>query len=206
MNYMKNRILSMLVLLITAATGAWADGSGDCGSGVTWSLSDGVLTISKTGAGTGKMTLYEAKSDIPWNSSASTITSVTIGDGVTYIGYYAFCDCTNLTTVTIPSSMTGIGNYAFQGCTGLETVTVEAASASLGADVFIYYDNDSQKHDLPNLTAIYVPADKVDTYKTNWSNYAALIQASPDLTPDATGKVWTLASMPAYNVQLVAEY
>ena len=41
------------------------------------------------------------------------ITSVTIPDGVTSVGNYAFCDCQKLTQVTVPSSVTRIGTFAF---------------------------------------------------------------------------------------------
>ena len=53
---MRRKLLSLLVLLMTAATGAWAQGpwnSGDC----TVTLSGGVLTVSKT-SGTGAMANY----------------------------------------------------------------------------------------------------------------------------------------------------
>ncbi|MDE5614130.1 MAG: leucine-rich repeat domain-containing protein, partial [Treponemataceae bacterium] len=43
----------------------------------------------------------------------TNLTSVTIGDGMTSIGDYAFDGCTSLTSVTIPTSVTEIGEYAF---------------------------------------------------------------------------------------------
>ena len=53
------------------------------------------------------------------------LTSVTIGNSVTIIGYYAFEGCTSLTSVTIPNSVTNIGFNAFRGCTGLTSISVE---------------------------------------------------------------------------------
>ena len=38
-----------------------------------------------------------------------------IPNSVTYIGSYAFSNCSGLTSVTIPNSVTGIGRYAFSG-------------------------------------------------------------------------------------------
>ena len=45
--------------------------------------------------------------------------AVTIPDGVTSIGSYAFYNCSGLQSVTIPDSVTSIGRYAFSGCTNL---------------------------------------------------------------------------------------
>jgi len=79
-----------------------------CGDGVTWNLTDGVLTISKTGEGTGAMTNY-SRGGAPWYANRESITSIYLGDGVTSIGSFAFCQCAFLTSVTIPNSMTTIG-------------------------------------------------------------------------------------------------
>ena len=54
----------------------------------------------------------------------TSLTSVTIPDSVTSIGYGAFCDCTSLTSVTIPNSVTSIGNYAFYCGSSLTSITI----------------------------------------------------------------------------------
>ena len=46
------------------------------------------------------------------------LASITIPDGVTRIGEFAFF-CSGLTSVTIPASVTHIGEFAFSGCGAL---------------------------------------------------------------------------------------
>ena len=55
------------------------------------------------------------------------MTSVTIPEGVTKIGDYAFQYCSSLTSVTIPEGVTTIGEGAFYGCSALTSVTFEGA-------------------------------------------------------------------------------
>ena len=66
------------------------------------------------------------------------LTSVTIGNSVTIIGDYAFSGCTNLTNVTIPNSVTNIGYRAFLYCSGLTSVTIGNGVTSLGD--WAFYD------------------------------------------------------------------
>ena len=49
------------------------------------------------------------------------LTSVTIPEGVTTIGEYAFRGCQSLTSVQLPSTLQTIGNDVFKG-TDLQTV------------------------------------------------------------------------------------
>jgi hypothetical protein len=53
-----------------------------------------------------------------------TDTVVTIPDGVTHIGRFAFTDCHELESVMIPDSVTSIGYYAFRMCLNLTRVTI----------------------------------------------------------------------------------
>ena len=55
-------------------------------------------------------------------SDCTSLTSVTIGNGVTHIGYRAFDGCSRLTSITIPDSVTSMAGSAFTGCTGLTSV------------------------------------------------------------------------------------
>ena len=68
--------------------------------------------------------------------SCTSLTSVTIPDSVTSIGYEAFGGCTNLTSVTFGNSVTSIGLDAFSNCTSLTNVTIPNSVTSIGSDAF----------------------------------------------------------------------
>ena len=50
------------------------------------------------------------------------VENLTIPDGVTHIGDYAFVWCSGLTSVTVPDSVKNIGNYAFSNCHSLQSL------------------------------------------------------------------------------------
>lgn len=142
--------LTFTLVLSLGATAAAAQTSGVCGDGLTWTLTDGTLTIS----GTGDMYDYvsvDAVTDdprAPWEPLKDSVTKVVLSQGVTSIGDYAFegCavtgveipasvtrigmsafrDCVDLTGVTIPDSVTSFGSYIFSGCTGLTSAVLPA--------------------------------------------------------------------------------
>ena len=66
----------------------------------------------------------------------SRLTSVTVPNSVTSIGYAAFEYCTGLTSVTIPNSVTSIGGAAFSNCSGLTSVTIPNSVTSIGGSAF----------------------------------------------------------------------
>lgn len=93
--------------------------SGSCGDNLTWTLEDGVLTIS----GNGAMEDYTYNT-VPWKGME--ITSAVIENGVTSICDYAFYKCTTLKTVSLPASVVELGYSAFSDCTELEALTIPA--------------------------------------------------------------------------------
>jgi hypothetical protein len=142
---MKQKLLLTFALLLTAVMGAWAESwtSGAC----TVTLEGTILTVS----GSGAMADYGGGSQ-PWKDYRTSISSIVIEDGVTYIGNNAFngCNNANLTSVTLPASVTEIGSYAFNGCTYLATVTFASGSqlTSIGSYAFLN----------SGLTSITIPA------------------------------------------------
>lgn len=161
---MKNRLLSILLVLLMALTllpiGALAEGDNKCGEDLTWNLDEiGILTIS----GTGDMYDYSEDYLAPWNEHCLEITNVTISDGVTSIGSYAFCycsvksitlpfglkhigssaffNCPNIQQINIPDSVEYIDPYAFSCCKGLHTVQLPASLTLISEELFAECDN-----------------------------------------------------------------
>lgn len=160
---MKKRLLSILLVLLTALTllplGALADDNNKCGENLTWKFADGILTIS----GTGDMYDYSEDYLAPWNEHCLEITNVTISDGVTSIGSYAFCycsvksitlpfglkhigasaffNCPNIQQINIPDSVEHIDPYAFSFCKGLHTVQLPSSLTLISEELFAECDN-----------------------------------------------------------------
>lgn len=160
---MKNRLLSILLVLLMALTllplGALADENSKCGESLTWELKGGTLSID----GTGEMYDYSEDYLAPWNEYCLEITNVTISDGVTSIGSYAFCycsvksitlpfglkhigssaffNCPNIQQINIPDSVEYIDPYAFSCCKGLHTVQLPASLTLISEELFAECDN-----------------------------------------------------------------
>lgn len=103
-------------------------------------------------------------------SNCSSLSSVTLGTGLTYLPTESFLSCTSLTSVTIPAGVTTIYDDCFKYCSGLTSMTF------LGENPPV----------LGNATAIaaasrtfpiYVPSTAVNAYKTVWPDYAGRIFA-----------------------------
>ena len=118
--------------------------SGTSSDGLTWSLTQDnsgnytVLTISGTGAmktygHTTDGTTTTWRTDAPWGWQ---LTSVTIGNGVTSIGNFAFIGCQSLATATIGNSVATIGENAFDHCDAMTSVTLPASVTSLNQGAF----------------------------------------------------------------------
>ncbi|MDB4761254.1 leucine-rich repeat domain-containing protein [Akkermansiaceae bacterium] len=65
-----------------------------------------------------------------------SLTSITIGDGVTSIGDGAFFQCNSLTSITIPDSVTSIGKSAFSRCSSLSAITFLGNAPKIGDNAF----------------------------------------------------------------------
>ena len=95
---------------------------GDCGQSAIWTLEDGVLTISGTGAFAGFYVDNGRKSY--WEKHLDDIKKIVIENGITNVGSFAFDGCRNATEVFIPDSVVEVGYGAFTDCASLETVVL----------------------------------------------------------------------------------
>ena len=133
--------------------------SGTCGAqgnNLTWALDcNGTFTVS----GSGDMADYSFYT-APWSPYMTSVQSVSISEGVTHIGNYAFYD-SSIRSVNLPNSVTSIGNDAFAYCDKLTTVTIPSSVTSIGSLAF--YGSDCP------LTDIYVNWTTTATIPT-WSN------------------------------------
>ena len=133
---MRNKLTLLLVCSLMAMS-SFAQTSGECGENLTWNFDSesGTLTIS----GTGEMIDYSdfaSRQSAPWFSHGNSIKKITIQDGVTTIGNWAFAGCYGLLSVTIPNSIISFGNYAFYSCEELTTVTIPSSVINIGRAAF----------------------------------------------------------------------
>lgn len=174
-------------------TATFATG-GLCGANAWWDLSeDGtVLTISGSGAmyDYGYTTVNSLwRTNAPWGWQ--NITSVTIGDGVTSIGNYAFIGAQNLASVTIGNSVASIGIGAINHCDEMTTITLPASVNTIGYAAFencqalttIYINNtgavsltgsNNNHFNAPNLEHIVfsTPSGALANTTGHWTHYA----------------------------------
>ena len=106
--------------------------TGNCGDNLTWTLYDGTLTIS----GTGAMSTFDRDTQ-PWAAYKSDIRHVIVEDGVTSVSEEAFYKCTALETVVIADSVTAIGNWAFSYCASLTDIDTGDGITQLGSYTFM---------------------------------------------------------------------
>ena len=156
-------------------------------------LEDWIGNISGTILGRKSSPYYTTK--IP---NVNQAMSISLGNGVTNIGRYAFNHCTNLTSVTIfngltnvtiPNSVTSIDDYAFFDCSGLTSITIGSGISTIPENAFYNCDrcmvfdfrrstsvptlnNVSAFGNTPSNKEIIVPDALYDDWivATNWSS------------------------------------
>lgn len=103
----------------------------------------------------------------------TSITSITIPNGVVSLGHGAFNGCNNLTRVTLPQSLKIIDDGVFYSCTKLTSINIPDGITSIGGTAFYNCSSLSNIHipdsvislgeEVVNKTAFY-------NDETNWEN------------------------------------
>ena len=107
---------------------------------ITWDLTGGVLTVK----GDGAMPDYAMRtadndlgmtSDAPWFERRLEVTSLVIGEGITYVGEWAFPGFENMTSVSFPSTLRAFGMGSMGG-SSVEEIVIPDSVEFLGAGMF----------------------------------------------------------------------
>lgn len=100
---------------------------------LTWKFDANTGTLAIHGEGPMRSYLKEAPE---WDQHREEILSITMDDGITSIGEYAFADCSKLTSVQIPDAVEVIDTGAFDYDIELRTITIPASLKYVGYRAF----------------------------------------------------------------------
>ncbi len=120
------------------ANGEWGD--------LAWTIdADGNFTINKKDGVEGNVAMIETtQGNYLWFDKASSIKTITIGEGITSVAANAFAGTANVNNygnvyqLNLPSTLTTIGEYAFAYCTGLSIDLAILRGIDYSATAFSY--------------------------------------------------------------------
>lgn len=122
------------------------------------------------------------------------LTSIILPNNITYIGWYAFANCTGITSITIPNNVTFIDCMVFVGCEGLTSVYFGNSIAYVEDLFFAYCKSLKEVHIKnaipPNIgegnfnfrkaakCKLYVPKGYSTIYKRaeGWNEFTEIIE------------------------------
>lgn len=74
-------------------------------------------------------------------AASQSLQSVTLPEGLKYIGVWAFSECSGLTSITIPDGVSALEDFCFSSCTQLREIRLPATLTTIGAGAFAYCGN-----------------------------------------------------------------
>lgn len=118
----------------------------------------------------------------------TNLTSVKLGNFVSYIGDDAFNSCTSLTGITLPDSVTHLGSRAFQGCSSLQELKLSNSLTCVSSYTFqnctsltsvdfgksIEKIDDYAFNNCPSLSSIELPDSLVSLGRMSFSGCTGL--------------------------------
>ena len=160
--------LGSLQVQLTAGTYTDIDISGGAGIYVKFSYT------SNSASGKCSHSTSQISHSAWWNTP---LTSINVGEGITYLDDQAFANSDYLETIVLPSTITGFSWSSIINCDSLSSVTINATTppdivGQSSGSVYLF-------RDCPLLTEIKVPANSVDAYKNNskWNRYSSIIKS-----------------------------
>ena len=153
---------------------------------------EGDLIIPSTVSNEGNVYTVISIGDYAFSTDDITsLTSVTIPEGIISIGYSAFYKCSLLASVMIPNSVTSIGECAFMGCSSLTSVTIPESVISIGNHAFC---------DCTSLTSVAISKGVTTIGNATFFNCGALTsvvipEGVTTIGDDIFGKCSSLASV-----------
>ena len=106
-------------------------------NGISWSVSGDTLSVSGQGTvGTceGSDGMYGGIF-LPWYAEKDTITSLSVGEGISSVGSYAFYGL-DIVNASLPDTLASIGNSAFANCAVLSDISFPAGLKTIGDYAF----------------------------------------------------------------------
>lgn len=99
--------------------------------GLDWTFTDGVLSLK------GLSTIDNIR-NMPYNTARYDIKMIEVGEGIVYLGWYAFGQCYSAKDITLPSTLHCIEGYALPS--DVNTITCTAAKAPFIVHESLYVD------------------------------------------------------------------
>ena len=134
-------------------------------------------------------TFRYVNSNIGVLQNCTSLSSVTLNEGLEIIGNNAFRGCSSLTSVTIPSTVEAMYMNVFEGCSSLRYII---SLATTPPPIYNYIEDTSNFHPFNNTNncLIYVPDNSVDAYKKAnvWSDVKKRIVPLSSFNPSLGNK------------------
>ena len=128
-------------------------------------------------------------------NGCSFLTSITIPKSVAIISYRAFYNCSRLTDITIPEGVKSIGEEAFYGCSSLTSIVIPESMTGIGVDAFYGCENLKTVYNLSSLFLV-----KGESYQGSVALYADVLNDGWYFDG------WRLTVTKNYDLDLEIEY
>lgn len=110
--------------------------SGYCGKdgeNIKWTVNTVAGTLVFQGSG--EMASYDYVGEQPWMAYKSSITTISVGEGITSITNNSFANM-SFGSITLPTSLESLGTFVFQNCKQLKQIDLPINLASIGGSAF----------------------------------------------------------------------